>query len=766
MLTAILSAYVLAPFTGMFYRKHPRIWGYLTVMLAAAIFLYLATFAPRVLEGGEVRFSYAWVPQLDIHVTFFLDGLSLFFGLLVSGFGALILWYATAYMEEAHYANRFFTYMLLFMASMLGLVLADHLILLYLFWELTSISSFLLIGYANREAEARRSALQALLVTNVGGLALLAAFLLIGQQWDTFSVEALLQTTEAAGGKHTLAIVLLLLLAAFTKSAQFPFHFWLPNAMAAPTPVSAYLHSATMVKAGIFLLFRLQPVFGDHVVWTWGLLLAGSITMVFGAVMALVQTDLKRMLAYLTISALGMMVGMTGLGTEEALQAALVYLLVHAFYKGALFMVAGGIDHQTGTRDMRLLHGLKQAMPLTMAGCVLACGSMAGLPPFFGFVGKEMVYESALHGQGFSWLLLGSTFLSSVCYVSLGLVIGYRLFFGTLTRQTPKPPTESHGPLWGAPLLLGAGGLLLGVWTEAPAYLLERGTQLISGTEAGLELSLWHGLTPALGLSLLTVLAGWGLYRGRDKSRKWLAFATGDYTLAPEQLYVTGLRRLRQVALWQTRLLQNGYLRNYLLVIFSFLVLAVLAQIIHFRLWPQALRFQLPVTVDYLYEWIPVFFMVLGLITIFGARSRLTILIATSMVGFGVAALFVFFSAPDVSMTQFLVETITLVIFMLILHRLPSHIRLESKTKFVRHLLVAILFGATMTLILLNLHGYELASPLKEYYLSHSEEEGKGLNVVNVILIDFRALDTLGEITVLGVTAIGIMTLVFLNQKK
>ncbi|MEK6476771.1 hydrogen gas-evolving membrane-bound hydrogenase subunit E [Catalinimonas sp. 4WD22] len=766
MLTAVLTGYILALICAILYRQTPRVLGYVSAAVLTCLAGYFFSFWSAVDASQQLSFTYEWVPSLGVELIFYLDGLSLFFALLITIFGALILLYSTAYMEGDKHANRFFAYMLTFMASMLGLVLSGNLIQLYIFWELTSVSSFLLIAYNHEEGEARKSAMQALLVTAGGGLALLAGLILIGMAADSFAIEEILRA-GIQDSPYLNAILILVLLGSFTKSAQFPFHFWLPNAMAAPTPVSAYLHSATMVKAGIFLLFRFQPILSGIEGWSVTLMIVGSVTMVFAALMSFIQFDIKRILAYITVSALGLMVAAIGIGTELALKAALLYLLVHAFYKGALFLVAGNLDHEAGTKDIRKLGKLASKMPWTASAAVMASFSMAGLPPALGFIAKEKLYESALHAPELAVLLTTAAFISSALYVTIALMIAWGIFFGHKAESPPQTPHAAPWSMWLPPVLLAGAGLSFGfINYDLNISLLTPTVGNIIGKESEIDLSLWHGFTWVLGLSLFTYLIGFTLFSIKDRLRAAFDFMGHSYQLAPESLYYHCLAMLHRLSVKVSNSLQNGYLRNYIFTIFSFLVLVTGSTYILQGLFPQELTLEIPVLAERLYEFVPYGLIFLGMYIIFRTRSRLNLLIAASMLGFGVASVFVFFSAPDVSMTQFLVETITLVFFMLILNRLPRKlITISGKRKF-SQLALSLLFGAMMTFILLSIHEVPVKSALKEYYLSQSVPKAKGENVVNVILIDFRALDTMGEITVLAITAIGILALSSLNLKE
>ncbi|HEU5462661.1 MAG TPA: proton-conducting transporter membrane subunit, partial [Candidatus Binatia bacterium] len=431
MLLIILSGFVVAIFAPWVYRFTGDARGWLFALVPAGLTIYFANFVPAISAGEVMTFSHEWSPSLGLTLSFLVDGLSLLFALLISGIGALILIYAGSYLAGHPHLGRFYAFILLFMASMLGLVLCDNLLVLFVFWELTSISSYFLIGFDHEREAARAAALQALLVTGGGSLALLAGILLLGLAGGSLEVSALLANAEVVRASNLyVPIVLLVLAGAFTKSAQVPFHFWLPGAMEAPTPVSAYLHSATMVKAGVYLLARLSPVLGGTELWLHTLSAVGAVTMVTGAYLALRQTDLKLILAYLTVSALGILILFLGIGTTQAIAAAMVFLLAHALYKGALFLVAGIVDHETGTRDVNKLGGLRSAMPITAMAAGLAALSLAALPPTLGFIGKEMLLEATLAANGAGPILTVALVLASIIFVATAGIVGVRPFFG------------------------------------------------------------------------------------------------------------------------------------------------------------------------------------------------------------------------------------------------------------------------------------------------------------------------------------------------
>jgi len=733
------------------------LWGSLA-LLPLALFLLLLSRVEAIAVGNTSTWAAVWAPSLGVSASFTLDGLSLLFALLISGMGALIMFYASSYLADHPQLGRFYFFIMLFMLAMLGLVLSGNLLLLFIFWELTSISSYLLIGFKHQYEESRQSALQALLVTGGGGLALLTGLLLLGQISGSFEL-AVLMTQGDVIREHALygPVLLLILLGAFTKSAQVPFHFWLPGAMAAPTPVSAYLHSATMVKAGVYLVARLAPVLGATALWQGSLTVVGGLTFLVGAIIAWRQTDLKRILAYSTVSALGALFFLLGIGTAVAIKAAVLFLLAHALYKGALFMVAGNVDHATGTRDVTQLHGLGRAMPLTALAAALAGLSMAGLPPLAGFVTKELLYEATLYlpvdNQSLVGLLTGVALLANVLTVlAAGLVAG-----GPFWGQPAAVVEKAHDAfgLWFSPLLLAAGGLLAGLFVGVlGVYIVEPAASAIAGAPQTVKLSLWHGVNPMLVLSVITVAAGVGGYAARSALGRWTQLL--DRIPGAARSYDVGLDGMLRGANWLTRHLQHGYLRGYLLTI----ILTAIGAVGFTLLTRQGLPSALPPLDVRLYE-----AAVLGLILVAAGmtilvRARLTAIVAVGTVGFGMTLLFILFSAPDLAMTQFAVETLTVILFVFVLYRLPRFANLASRATRIRDGIVALAAGALMTLLVLTVTAAPHATPLTDYFAANSWTEAKGRNVVNVILVDFRALDTLGEIIVLTVAALGVYALI------
>jgi multicomponent Na+:H+ antiporter subunit A len=763
MLAAVLSSLVLALVAPGIQRLGRGAGGWLIAALPLGLMIYFASQVQLVAGGAILGTSYPWVPSLGVALSFRLDGLSLLFALLITGIGTLVIVYAGGYLAGHPQLGRFYAYIVLFMASMLGLVLADNVFALFIFWELTGISSYLLIGFDHERAEARGAALQALLVTAAGGLALLAGLILLGLAGGSWETSVLLDR-GAAIRAHPLHLpaLLLILAGAFTKSAQVPFHFWLPGAMQAPTPVSAYLHSATMVKAGVYLLARLSPVLGGTDEWHYILSLAGAVTMLAGAVLALTQTDLKLLLAYSTVSALGTLTLLLGLNTVPAATAAMVFLLVHSLYKGALFLAAGAIDHETGTRNIDRLGGIYRLMPITAAAAALAALSMAGLPPLFGFISKELLYEAKLQAPYAAPLITGAGVLTNVLMVAIAAIIGLGIF-----RGQPAPGVEhAHEPtaaLWLGPLLLAGLGLIIGLFPDGVAELLiAPAVSALRAEATEVELALWHGLNPILALGVATIAGGVAIYTAHRFLRhtadrlRWLT------RWGPSRGYAAGLDGMMAVARVQTRVLQNGYLRVYLLIVIA--TAAALAGTVLLAqvdlTWGAGWREVRS------YEWALTAAILLAALWITATSSRPAAVASLGVVGYGVALVFVLFGAPDLAMTQIAIETLTVILFLLAIYRMPPLARRTPPAARVRDGVAAAVMGALMAALLLAATALPRHSRVTEYFAESSVALAKGRNIVNVILVDFRALDTLGEITVLAVAAVGVFALLKLRPRN
>lgn len=772
-LCAILLAAVLAP--GM-HRLIGSPAGWLLALVPAGVVGCLLNAWPRVMDQQVLSVYVSWVPELGIALSLRLDGLSLLFGLLITGIGTLILVYAGAYLKGDPRLGQLWMFLLLFMAAMLGLVLSENLLALFIFWELTSITSWLLIGFNCEKEESRASALQALLVTGGGGLVLLPGLILLGTVGQSFEISALMENAEQIQ-QHSLytPLLLLILVGAFTKSAQFPFHFWLPDAMAAPTPISAYLHSATMVKAGVYLLARLHPVLGGTAEWFWWIAPVGTVTMLLGALLALRATDLKQILAYATISVLGSLMMLLGIGTPETLKAALVVLIAHALYKGGLFMVAGCVDHAVHERDVEKLSGLRSAMPATCITAVVAGLSMAAILPTLGFIAKEVWYEAVGHVAGVTPVVLDSAaaggslrvlwFLGASVVANVGLVAAVGLvcvkpFWGTRNAVT-EHAHEGSPILWGPPAVLAIIAVILGLMPAPVSELLAAASSAVAGQTVSVKLALWHGLNAALFLSLITLAGGVALYwQRRHLHRLWPRLEV-PLQYGPASWYPKALHLLNVTARRQTGILQNGYLRYYLLTMVAVTV---------FSVW-LSLRGELlsrleAVPLDLrMHELLLAVLILAASIVAVRAHTWLLAVGALGIVGYSAAGIYVLFGAPDLAMTQFVIETLSVILFVLAFSRLPDFRSLSSPGTRRRDAVVAIATGATITVLLLFAMTVRSDRPISQFYVENSVTQAHGRNIVNVILVDFRALDTLGEITVLAIAAIGVYSLLTLMPR-
>lgn len=752
-IAAVLSIFGLAPLAPGVHRLVPRWSGWLLALLPAALAACLIAHSWPVSRGEVSEWARPWAPALGLELAFRLDGLGLLMALLITGIGALILVYAGSYLRGDSRLGRFYPVLLLFMGAMVGITVSDNLLLLFVFWELTSLTSYLLIGFDHESAKSRKAALQALLVTGGGGLALLAAFIMLGHMGGTYRISALAERSSAlAAHPWYPAMLVLLLLGCFTKSAQVPFHFWLPGAMAAPTPVSAYLHSATMVKAGVFLLARLHPALGESAAWHGALAAFGAATMFVGGVLALVQTDLKKLLAYTTVSALGTLTLLLGIGSKEALKAAAVFLVVHALYKAALFMVAGGIDHGAGTRDVRELGGLGKAMPFTALAGGLAALSMCGLPPMLGFIAKELMYEAKLSSGAFAPAIAVAGVAANVCAVGVAIMVGIAPFLG----KAKGHPHEGTPGLWAGPLLLAALGTVTGLF---PA-LIEKGLvspaiSSIRGETTVIHLHLWHGFNAVLAMSVATLVLGGVAYALREKLRAAAGRMAFLKKIGPESWYDAWLAGTLAGAARITAFVQHGSLREYIRTI-----LVALTALAGVAIW----QFGMPSV-----PWAEGFNLSLGgvglviaaaTLVVVRARARFVVLAAMSVVGYGVAACFALYGAPDLAITQLLAETLTLLLFVLVLYHLPVVAAFSTKGQRVRDAVLAVAAGAMMSLLVLKAIQVD-AGPAAGSWFAENSLKAYGRNVVNVILVDFRALDTLGEITVLGIAALGVGALMW-----
>ncbi len=729
--------------------------GLIPVAIAGGLFIWFAQMIPVIGSGNTLRYVWEWVPSLGVNVSIYIDGLSLTFALLITGIGALVMLYSARYLAGHVHQARFSLYLTSFMLAMIGLVLSDNMLALFVFWELTTITSYLLIGFSHDTAKARRSALQALLMTGIGGLALLAGIILIGTTAGTFEMSEInAMPGVLTGSVMYLPIVLLVLAGAFTKSAQMPFHFWLPNAMAAPTPVSAYLHSATMVKAGVYLMARTHPSLAGTDFWLWTLTIAGAITMVFASVMALRQTDLKLALAYTTLMALGALTLLLGNESGYTITAAATFLIVHSLYKAALFLVVGILDAQTGTRDANSLFGLARAMPITATAAAIAAFSMAGFPPFLGFIGKELKYAGAIAVASEPIFVAGAVLISSALMVAIAGIVSFRPFWS----RSGKPIAgvkEAPWPMLVGPVVLAILGAFFGIFPETLAITLVNPTvaAIIGGAEPAKELKLWAGVNLPLFLSIATFVLGFSIYYYKQKLRTILIDLT---TRGPS--FDNGWDKLMAgVAAGSkalTRTIQTGVLYHYMLVTFA-TALAVLAATLWFRStgipamgFPQVA----------LWDWLVFLLVLMGAALTLVTNSRITAIAGLGVVGIGMAMIFILYSAPDVAITQLLVETLVVVLFAAAALKLP-HLTAEPLRKRWVDAVVAVGLGVVTTVILLKVTAGPIDRELTTFFETASWPQAFGQNIVNVILVDFRALDTFGEIAVVLIAAISIFAL-------
>ncbi|WP_018861714.1 putative monovalent cation/H+ antiporter subunit A [Thioalkalivibrio sp. ALJ3] len=758
MLYAILSTFLVAAIAPAVHRVTGRASGWVLGLLPAALFVYFLSFLPAVSSGESIVLSWPWLPGLDIHLSFLVDGLSLLFALLISGIGFFIVTYAGRYLEGHRDLGRFYVIILAFMGSMLGLVLADNLIAMFVFWELTSITSYLLIGYNHENADARKYALQGLIVTVGGGLALLAGIVMLAMAGGSYELSEILANGDVVR-EHSLylPLLILILIGAFTKSAQVPFHFWLPRAMAAPTPVSAYLHSATMVKAGVYLLARLNPSLGGTEIWFTTLALFGAITMFTGVFLAFRSTGVKQVLAYSTVMALGTLTMLIGIGTETALMAAMAFLLAHSLYKGALFMVAGILDHEAGAKDFLQTGGLRTALPVTAAFAILAALSLGGVIPLFGFVAKELMLESVLEAPGLVGILTLLAVLTAILGVAVAAIVGIRPWFGARV-ETPKTPHHEAPPaMLAGPVVLASLGLIFGLGPGlADEGLVNAAAASVQGAPVDGYLALWHGINWPLAISAFSLIAGGLLYWRWEQARRALAWVDQAAEYGPEKGYFKMMDGLVWLSEWQTRVLQNGYLRYYVIVIVVMTagLVGVTAQLfdvsvgtVHF----ERLR---------IHEMAIIAVLAASMLFAVTTRSRLGAVAALGSLGFTVALVYVLYSAADVGITQVLVETLTVILLVLVLFRLPGFLSLSSSALRLRDAGIALITGGMITLLMLSTLDARLFDSIAQYFIEESEPSGYGRNIVNVVLVDFRALDTLGEIFVLALAAIGVYAMI------
>lgn len=762
-----LAFVVMLPFLGAFLPPLvERVTGNRTLLACGAAALpalalaLLFNPARKVFAGETLHSTLTWIPSLDLSLAFRLDGLALLFAILVLGIGLLVILYARYYLSAKEKAGRFYAYLLLFMGAMLGVVTSDNLLLLVVFWELTSLSSFLLIGFWGHQTGARKGARMAMTVTGMGGLALLAGVLLIGDVVGSFSLTEVLANGDLIRGSELYPLILcLVLLGAFTKSAQFPFHFWLPHAMAAPTPVSAYLHSATMVKAGVFLLARLYPALAGTDLWFEIVTLAGMATLLWGAAAALFQHDLKGLLAYSTISHLGLITLLFGLNSQLAAVAAVFHIINHATFKASLFMAAGIIDHETGTRDMRRINGLWKYMPYTAVLAMVASAAMAGVPLLNGFLSKEMFFTETLQSEqlgALSWLLpLGAT-LGGVFSVAYSARFIHDVFFNGEPINLPKYPPHEPPRYMKVPVeILVALCVAVGVFPAitVAGLLAVAATATLGGELPEYHLAIWHGFNLPLMMSFVALFGGIFVYSQRRRLFDlWARLPEVDAKL----VFEGRIQQLGRVASAITERLQNGSLQSYVAWGVALVAVILLTQMWHL----PALSLDVGMLpMDGVAILCTAMLVAAAFLTTILHRHRMTSIMSLSVVGLMVSLLFVRFSAPDLALTQLSVEVVTMLLLMLAMYFLPVRTKVESSSvRVLRDVLLALVVGVGVAVMAFLVMTGDTTT-ISQFFMDNSKSGGGGTNVVNVILVDFRGFDTFGEITVLGIAAMGIYAL-------
>ncbi|MDX2018043.1 MAG: hydrogen gas-evolving membrane-bound hydrogenase subunit E [Planctomycetota bacterium] len=774
LLLAVLLGFVIAPLCPALCRVLGSRSAWLVALAPAVIFAWLLSRTGAVVSGGEVRFGMDWMPTLGASLSLRLDALSLLFALLISGIGTLIVVYARGYFQDDLRLGRLLGCLMFFMGSMLGVVLADNVLALFLFWELTGVASYLLIGFHHDALKARKAALQALLVTGLGGLALLIGLVLLGKAAGTFELSAMARNLPA-GGALLPAAIPLILIGCFAKSAQFPLHFWLPSAMEAPTPVSAYLHSSTMVKAGVYLLARLAPTLSSDPTWTWALLVFGGLTVLAGTCLTLAQRDFKKLLAYSTVTSLGTMVLLIGLGTPQSAKAALALVLAHGLYKGAMFMVAGIIIHSTHRKNADEIRGLGSIMRGLWFIALLAGASMMGLPPLMGFLSKELSLEAVLYGaQGSPHALKSVLTLALVAGSAAAMIVACRVAIEPFVRGSgaaidddDHPPHSPGWTLLAGPAVLAVLGVMMAVWPgSGSGPLIASAASVLHGSPVDSKLALWHGFTPALGLSVLAIAAGAVLFAARRRvviaSERTLTFLA---PIGPAAWYDRCMTALTFGSAALTRWVQSDRLRIYSAwtIGTAIAIVFTLALLGNGPAGGSAWRAPLAANQD---RGAPLPESTLALLSIVGAlltvraAGRLRAVIGLGMVSLGITGLFAVMGGPDLAMTQIAVDALTIVLLLVAFASIPELRRISGGATRARDGAIALAAGLAMAWLTLAASNVQLAEPISAYHSASAVEQGKGRNVVNVILVDFRALDTLGEISVVATAAIGLFVLI------
>ena len=730
----------------------------LTTLLA---FVGLMLHSPAVLRGDVIQAQFDWLPGLGLNANFFLDGLGFLFASLILGIGLLIILYARFYLSREDPMGNFYTYLLLFQGAMVGIVTSDNILLLLIFWELTSLSSFLLIGFWKHMPEGRQGARMALTVTGAGGLAMIGGMLILGNIAGSYDLTVILSSKEAIQASPLyLPALILILIGAFTKSAQFPFHFWLPHAMAAPTPVSAYLHSATMVKAGLFLLARLWPVLAGTPEWFYIVATTGLITMVLGAIIALFKDDLKALLAFSTVSHLGLITMLLGFGTKFAAVAAVFHIINHATFKAALFMSAGIVDHEAHTRDIKRLGGLRHLMPITFAIATVAALSMAGIPPFNGFLSKEMMLEETVHTAwgGSAYLVPGLALIGALFSAAYSFRYIVHVFLGPKRSDYPAKPHDPGVGMWLAPAFLVGLVILIGLFSAkivGPLVATAAGAVIGGEKLPYYSLKLWHGFTPALYMSIVAVAGGAVLLMlHKPLARMWDNAPRPEAKVIFEALIAALTRLARKI----TDGLHNGAMPRYAAIMIAFTV-ALSFYAYQSGTLAAPTRTLQDVGLIPILGWASLLIATGFMVAMH--RNRLLALVLIGVVGLVVSMGFNYLSAPDLALTQISVEVVTIILMLLALNFMPKETPIESSTGArLRDISIASVAGLGVGGLIYALMTRDfIGETISGFHLENSYKGGGGTNVVNVILVDFRGFDTFGEIIVLGIAALVIFAL-------
>ena len=785
---AIISPFLLAILVPIFFKIFRQVnTGWFVLALPILLFIYFLSFISITSTHQSVIKSISWIPTLGINFTIRVDGLSLLFALLITGIGSLVILYSIYYLSKhKERLNHFYVYLLLFMGAMLGVVLSDNLIVLYMFWEFTSFSSFLLIGYWYQRDKSRYGAQKSMLITVFGGLSMLGGIIILYLITGTFSISEIIQQSSEIMTHHLfIPAMLCILLGAFTKSAQFPFHIWLPDAMEAPTPVSAYLHSATMVKAGIYLVARMSPVFAENGLWIWLVAGVGIVTLFWGSFSAVKQTDLKGILAFSTISQLGMIMTLLGIGGAAlhfdsikdsyytvATVAAIFHLINHATFKGALFMVVGIVDHETGTRDIRKLGGLMPFMPITFTVAIIGALSMAGLPPFNGFLSKEMFFTAmvrVLNMDVFNLETIGMLFpviawVASIFTFVYSMILVFKTFTGKLQlEKLPKKPHEAPIGMLIPPIILASLVVALGFFPNvlSSTIISPAVAAIMPNFLVDVHISFWHGFNTELFMTFGVIVIGFLLYKNYTRWSKVYRIFPERFSL--NNLYNGILNSTEKISSRITSSTLTGSSRTYLVYLFSFFIL-----ILGVTLFKRgAFSFDTSnVSTIHIAEVLLAIGICIVAVSMIFVKSRLTSIILLGAVGYSVSIFFVIYRAPDLALTQLVIETISVALFLLCFYHLPKLKKREVRISFkITNALISIGVGTIVTLIALSAHSNKLFESISHYYIENTYKEAAGKNMVNVILVDFRGLDTMFEITVLAIAAIGIFGLIKLRLK-